>query len=190
MHFPQHHPPSHPHPWEANRNCKDTYEKQQAFVLTDGTAAAEETQQKEHCSHSQHDVRSREEQGVGSHYLSKTCGIHNDPDPDSQQTCSSQLSRHKERREREIGRHKKNAAEKLDSLPSFDQRRSLGEFVFLHGTYSPRSRRLLTRYSSYLLLTKRAICSKTTFLPWQVTLPTVYSLPNAERLRLEVLPRL
>ena len=125
---------------KAKRKCKDTYKKQEAFVLTDGTAAAEETQQKEHRSHSQHDVRSREEQRVGSHYLSKTCGIHNDPDPNSQQACSSQLSWHKERRGRETGQHKTTAAEKLDSLLSFDQRCSLGESVFLCGIYSPLSR--------------------------------------------------
>jgi len=128
---------------KANSKCRDTqdtYKKQEAFVLTDGTTAAEETQQKEHRSHSQHDVRSREEQRVGRHYLSKTRGIHNDPDPNSQQARSSQLSRHEERRERETGQHKTTAAEKLDSLLSFDQRCLFGESVFLHGIYPPLSR--------------------------------------------------
>lgn len=106
---------------EANRNCKDTYKEQEAFVLTDGTTAAQEAQQEEHGSHGQHDVSSCEEQGVGSHYLSKTCGIHNDPDSESQQACSSQLPQHEDRRERETGQHKTTAAEKLDSLLSFDQ---------------------------------------------------------------------
>lgn len=99
---------------KANKKHKATYKKQEAFVLTDGTTAAKEAQQKEHRSHSQHDVRSREEQRVGGHYLSKTCGIYNDPDPNAQQARSSQLSRHKERREREIGQHKATAAGKLD----------------------------------------------------------------------------
>lgn len=91
---------------KASRRCKDTYKKQEAFVLTDGTTAAEETQQEEHRSHGQHDVRSGEEQRVGSHYLSKTCWIHNDPDPNSQQAHSSQLSWNNEKGERETGQHK------------------------------------------------------------------------------------
>lgn len=145
----QHHLSSHPYGkhQEADGTCKDTYKQQEAFVLPDGTTAAQEAQQEEHCSHGQHDVGSREEQGVGSHDLSKTRGIHNDPDSESQQARSSQLSQHKGRREGETGQHKTTAAEKLDSLLSFDQRCWFGEFVFLQGMYSLLCRWLLTRYS-------------------------------------------
>lgn len=141
-----------PHPilgkhWKGNRKHKDTYKKQEAFVLTDGTAAAKETQQEEHRSHSQHDVRSREEQRVGSHYLSKTCGIHNDPDPNSEQACSSQLSRHKERRERGRQVNIKQVLQEKWSHCYLLIKCSLGEFVFLHGIYSLPSRCLLTCYS-------------------------------------------
>lgn len=63
--------------------ASDAYKEEQAFVLTDGSTAPKEAQQEEHCSHGQHDVCSSEQQRISSHYLSKSSGIHYDPDSNS-----------------------------------------------------------------------------------------------------------
>ncbi len=70
-----------------------THKKQQAFVFSYGSAAAQEAQQEKHAPHGQDDVDAREEKGVGCHYLPKTSGVHHDPNPNTKEEGATQLRR-------------------------------------------------------------------------------------------------
>lgn len=81
------HPPKH----TLNSECVCTHEEKKTFVFANGSAAAQEAQQKQHASHSQDDVDAGEQQGVGRYDFPESCGVHQHPDAHSQQEGAPQL---------------------------------------------------------------------------------------------------
>lgn len=68
-----------------------THEEKKTFVFANGSAAAQEAQQKQHASHSQDDVDAGEQQGVARYDFPESCGVHQHPDAHSQQEGAPQL---------------------------------------------------------------------------------------------------
>lgn len=68
-----------------------THKEKKAFVFTNGSAAAQEAQQKQHASQSQDDVDAGKQQGVGRYDFPESCGIHQHPHTHSQQEGAPQL---------------------------------------------------------------------------------------------------
>lgn len=68
-----------------------THKEQEAFVLPDGAAAAQEAQQEQHAAHGQDDVDPGEQEGVRRHDLPEAHRVQQHPDAHTQQEGAAQL---------------------------------------------------------------------------------------------------
>lgn len=74
-----------------NRFWVSTHKEKKTFVFANGSAAAQEAQQKQHASQSQDDVDAAKQQRVGRYDFPESCGIHQHPHTHSQQEGAPQL---------------------------------------------------------------------------------------------------